>query len=69
MYKKPKILVVGSFVMDLIISARRFPLRESVLNRLCHPGGKGANQAIQASRLGAKVVMAGRWEATISAGL
>lgn len=25
MYKKPKILVVGSFMMDLIVSTGRFP--------------------------------------------
>lgn len=63
MYKKPKILVVGSFVMDLIISARRFPSAgESVFGTgfATAPGGKGANQAIQASRLGAKVIMAGK---------
>lgn len=59
----PKILVVGSFVMDLILSAPRFPSSgESVIGTSFStaPGGKGANQAVQASRLGAKVTMAGR---------
>ena len=53
MLKRPKILVVGSFVMDLIVSTKRFPnAGETVIG--CGfstaPGGKGANQAIQASR-------------------
>lgn len=61
--KKPRILVVGSFVMDLIVSAPRFPASgESVLgtNYRTAPGGKGANQAVQAARLGANVTMVGK---------
>lgn len=63
MEKRPKILVVGSFVMDLIVSTPRFPSAgETVIG--CGfstaPGGKGANQALQAARLGAEVTMAGR---------
>lgn len=63
MLKRPKILVVGSFVMDLIVSTKRFPQAgETVIG--CGfstaPGGKGANQAIQASRLGADVFMVGK---------
>ena len=49
---KPKILVVGSFVMDLIVSTDRFPNRgETVLGSSYRtaPGGKGANQAVQAA--------------------
>ncbi len=62
MNKRPKILVVGSFVMDLVVSTSRFPAAgETVLG--CDfsvaPGGKGANQAIQAARLGAQVDMIG----------
>lgn len=60
--KKPKILVVGSFVMDLIVTAERFPnIGESVIGKsfLTAPGGKGANQAVQAARLGAEVTMVG----------
>jgi ribokinase len=60
---RPKILVVGSFVKDLIVSANRFPeAGETVLG--CGfqtaSGGKGANQAIQAARLGAHVTMVGK---------
>lgn len=61
--KKPRILVVGSFVMDLIVSTSRFPQSgETVLglNYQTAPGGKGANQAVQAARLGAEVTMVGK---------
>ncbi len=61
--KKTKILVVGSFVMDLIVSAGRFPgSGETVLGTgfQTAPGGKGANQAVQAARLGADVTMVGK---------
>lgn len=60
--KHINILVVGSMVMDIIVSTERFPeAGETVLG--CGfktaPGGKGANQAVQASLLGAKVSMFG----------
>lgn len=61
--KKPKILVVGSLVMDLIVSTPRFPQQgETVLGTdyTTASGGKGANQAVQAARLGAQVDMVGR---------
>ena len=60
--KKPKILVVGSFMMDLVASAKRAPnLGETVIGFAFRtaPGGKGANQAVQAARLGAATYMAG----------
>ena len=60
--KKPKILVVGSFMMDLVASAKRAPnLGETVIGFAFRtaPGGKGANQAVQAARLGAATHMAG----------
>lgn len=60
--KKPKILVVGSFMMDLISSAERVPkLGETVIGTSFNtaPGGKGANQAVQCARLGADVTMLG----------
>lgn len=63
MSRKPKILVVGSFVMDLIVKTGHFPnAGETVLglDYQTAPGGKGANQAVQAARLGAQVTMAGR---------
>lgn len=61
--KKPRILVVGSLVMDLIVSSHRFPASgETVIG--CGfqtaAGGKGANQAVQAARLGAAVTMVGK---------
>ncbi len=62
MKSKPKILVVGSLVMDLIVSTPRFPQQgETVLgtNYTTASGGKGANQAVQAARLGAQVDMVG----------
>ena len=62
MNEKPKILVVGSFVMDLVALAERAPdLGETVIGSCFKtaPGGKGANQAVQASRLGVAVDMAG----------
>ena len=60
---KPKILVVGSLVMDLIVTTERFcNAGETVIgNRFATaPGGKGANQAVQAARLGADVTMVGK---------
>lgn len=62
MKKKPKILVVGSLVMDLTVSTERFPGEgETVLGGKFNtaPGGKGANQAVQAALLGADVTMIG----------
>lgn len=61
--KKPKILVVGSLVMDLIVSTEKFPSSgETVLGKsfTTASGGKGANQAVQMARLGADVTMVGR---------
>lgn len=56
------ILVVGSANMDLVVQAPHIPLPgETVLGHSfqTHPGGKGANQAVAAARLGAGVWMAG----------
>lgn len=63
MLKKPNILVVGSFMMDLIASTRRAPKSgETVIGLKFQtaPGGKGANQAVQCARLGANVTMVGK---------
>ena len=63
MLRKPNILVVGSFVMDLIASTRRAPNSgETVVGMKFQtaPGGKGANQAVQCARLGANVTMVGK---------
>lgn len=62
MLRKPKILVVGSLIMDLIAATHRMPLAgETVIGDEFHmaPGGKGANQAVQCARLGAHTAMAG----------
>lgn len=56
------ITVIGSINMDLVVDADRLPAPgETVLGgefRIC-PGGKGANQAIAAVRLGAAVRFVG----------
>ena len=55
---KPTITVLGSVNLDLVASVDRLPVAgETVtgatLNK--YPGGKGANQALAARRLGANV--------------
>ena len=62
MHTKPRILVVGSFVMDVIATTERVPQSaQTVYGKSFHmaPGGKGANQALQCARLGADVTMMG----------
>lgn len=57
-----KVIVFGSLNMDLSIECARVPLvGETVLGRnfLINPGGKGANQAFAAARLGADVHLLG----------
>lgn len=61
--RRPHILVVGSFVMDMITTTKIFPNSgETVLGEgfSTASGGKGANQAVQAARLGADVTMIGK---------
>jgi ribokinase len=56
------ILVIGSLNMDQVVTVERHPkVGETVLatSYTTYPGGKGANQAIAAARLGAPVRMAG----------
>lgn len=63
MNRKPKILVVGSFVMDQIARTSVFPRQgQTVLGNAFSkaPGGKGANQAVQMARLGADVTFCGK---------
>jgi len=58
-----RITVVGSLNMDLVVRAPRIPRPgETVLGGEFHtaPGGKGANQAVAAARLGGRVSMVGR---------
>src|SRR5438093_7477991 len=62
MKSKPRIVVLGSLVFDFVAKAERLPRKgETVLGDLfgMFPGGKGANQAVQAGRLGAEVFMVG----------
>lgn len=57
------ITVVGSINLDLVASAPSLPLAgETVTGATLarHPGGKGANQALAAAKLGAKVSLIGR---------
>lgn len=55
---KSKILVIGSSNTDMVVKANRLPVPgETILGGTFHmnPGGKGANQAIAANRLGGDV--------------
>lgn len=57
-----RVVVVGSINMDLVTLASRFAgPGETVLGErfLTVPGGKGANQAVAAARLGAEVTLVG----------
>lgn len=59
----PHIVIVGSLNMDLVVQVPTIPAPgETVLgnNFATIPGGKGANQAVAAARLGAKVSLIGR---------
>ncbi len=61
--RPPVIVALGGINMDLVVSAERMPLPgETVFGDSFHtaPGGKGANQAVAAARLGAEVRMVGR---------
>ena len=61
---KPRILVVGSANMDFICDVKAVPRPgETVLSDGSYflaPGGKGANNAVAAARLGADVVLCAR---------
>jgi ribokinase len=60
MAKKSKVVVVGSFIVDITGFANRFPKDgETVIGSAVRigPGGKGSNQATAVSRAGADVVM------------
>ena len=60
---KPRIVVVGSLHMDITVKTEKIPrIGETVLGDtyLMSPGGKGANQAVAAAKLGADVIIIGR---------
>jgi ribokinase len=73
----PRLTVVGSINLDLVARCERLPrpgetVTDASFQR--HPGGKGANQAVAAARLGAVVTMVGStgsdtWADEATAGL
>ncbi|MBA2514722.1 MAG: ribokinase, partial [Solirubrobacterales bacterium] len=59
----PAVVVVGSLNMDIVVPVPRHPMPgETIIgaDSLRTPGGKGANQAVAAARLGQQVAMVGR---------
>ena len=61
--QNPKVVVVGSFNMDLVVKVGRRPQKgETLMGEEfgMFIGGKGSNQAIAAARLGSDVTMVGR---------
>jgi ribokinase len=60
---RKRLVVVGSINLDLVSVAPRIPLRGETLTAASFasfPGGKGANQAFAAARLGTPVSMIGK---------
>ena len=58
-----RIVVVGSINLDLVATTQRIPTSGETVAGLTFqtfPGGKGANQAVAAARLGASVSMLGK---------
>ncbi len=56
----PRIAVVGSVNLDLVARAAHLPAPGETIGGAtfaCYPGGKGANQALAARRLGAEVAL------------
>lgn len=57
-----RIIVIGSCNMDIVVLADKRPAAgETIMGNELHiaHGGKGANQAVAAARLGAEVTMVG----------
>src|SRR5262249_44104545 len=62
MQKMLPVLVIGSLNMDLVLRCEHLPHAGQTIfgtDFFTAPGGKGANQAVAAARLGARVTMAG----------
>lgn len=58
--KTPQIVVVGSVNADMVVKSRRIPLPGETVTGgrfVMAAGGKGANQAVAAARLGARVTL------------
>ncbi|MFA5089318.1 MAG: ribokinase [Candidatus Omnitrophota bacterium] len=61
--KRPVIVVIGASNIDLVVKSSRFPRPGETVSGggfFIGPGGKGANQAVAAARLGAKVYFVAR---------
>jgi ribokinase len=61
--KPPRIVVVGSINVDMVVKSQRIPgVGETVTGGrfVMAAGGKGANQAVAAARLGAEVTLVAR---------
>ena len=61
--RRPRIIIVGSINMDLVYRTHQLPRPGETISGHSFrqiPGGKGANQAVAAARLGADVSMVGR---------
>jgi len=57
---RPRVTVVGSYNTDLVVRTPRMPIKGETIvvgPFFTGPGGKGANQAVAAARLGANVTM------------
>jgi ribokinase len=62
MAKRPRLTVLGSLNMDISVTVPRLPAPGATVlgsAAVFTPGGKGANQAVAAARLGAEVRMTG----------
>lgn len=60
---RPRVVVLGSVNLDVVATGERLPAPgETVTGATLarHPGGKGANQALAAARLGADVALVSR---------
>lgn len=63
MNNKKIIVIVGSANTDMVISTDHFPLPGETLmgkNFMINYGGKGANQAVAAARMGGQTVFIGK---------
>jgi ribokinase len=59
-----RILVVGSSNTDMVVRTEKFPAPGETLlggTFLMNPGGKGANQAVAAARMGGQVTFVGKF--------
>jgi ribokinase len=63
MTRRPSIVVVGSVNLDIVVSVENLPVAGETVTGADlskYPGGKGANQALAAKRLGADVFLVAR---------